>query len=222
MNKKLFAVAAVAVVFAALNLASRAAQEGPARAPLQALVTPATCLQPQWPAEARRYEIEGLTTISFGIGADGAVVRPAIVRGSGWRILDEAAIHSISQCRFAPDLPAARDGTAFPLQYVWKLDGAPPVRPLLVAGSCQPSQRFAAFREADPRPSGKDGILLRFLLNAEGAPVRVVAEAGGQPQELVAEAVAYLQTCRFAYDPARTGERTDTAYGRVLLQAPAI
>ncbi|WP_343728872.1 energy transducer TonB [Duganella sp.] len=218
MNKKLLAVTAGAVAFAALNLGSRAAQSGPVSIPLQALVTPATCLQPQWPAEARRYEIEGVTTIRFEIGADGKVVRPVIARSSGWRILDDAAIHSIAQCQFQPNLDAAREGTAFPLQYVWKLDGAAPSRPLLVDGSCQPSERFSAFREADPRPSGKDGILLRFLLNAEGVPVRVVAEAGGQPPELAAQAAAYVQTCRFAYDPARTGERTDTAYGRVLLQ----
>ncbi|MTV41367.1 energy transducer TonB [Duganella radicis] len=219
MNKKLLAVAVVAAALAALNLASRAAQSGPARAPLQALLTPASCMQPQWPAEARRYEIEGVTTIRFEIGADGAVRNPAVARGSGWQILDDAAIRGIQQCRFQPGLPAARDGTVFPLQYVWKLDGVAPVRPLLVAGSCQPSGRFAAFREADPRPSGKDGILLRFLIDAHGAPTRVVTEADGQPRELAAQAVAYLQTCRFAYDPARGGERTDTAFGRVLLGA---
>jgi TonB family protein len=86
-------------------------------------------VQPQWPAEARRYEIEGATTVRFEIGADGAVLRPAITRSSGWQILDDAALHSIAQCRFQPDLPAARDGTVFPLQYVWKFDDAPAARP---------------------------------------------------------------------------------------------
>src|SRR6218665_1519869 len=105
MNKKLLALAAVAVTFAALNLGSRAAQSGTARAPFPALVSAATCMRPQWPAEARRYEIEGTTTISFGIGADGKVARPAIVRSSGWRILDEAAVRSISQCQFQPASP---------------------------------------------------------------------------------------------------------------------
>jgi hypothetical protein len=116
------------------------------------------------------------------------------------------------------DLPAARDGTVFPLQYVWKFDDAPAARPLLVQGSCRPSPQFAAFNEADPRPSGKDGILLRFLVNADGAPVRIVAEAGGQPPELAAQAVEYLQSCRFAHDPKAKGERTDTGFGRVVLR----
>ncbi|WP_373988735.1 energy transducer TonB [Duganella sp. BuS-21] len=217
MNKKLLALAAVAVVFAVLNLVGRA-QSGTPKAPLQALVSPANCTQPQWPAEARRYEIEGVTTLRFEIGADGKVVRPAITGSSGWRILDEAAIRSVSQCIFQTNLDAARDGTVFPLQYVWKFSGPPAARPLLVANSCRPSERFADFREADPRPSGKDGILLRFLLNAEGAPVRVVAEAAGQPQELVTQAMDYLQSCRFAHDPKATAEGTDTAFGRVVLR----
>ncbi|MYM68752.1 TonB family protein [Pseudoduganella sp. FT55W] len=218
MNKKLLAVAAVAVIFAVLNLASRAAQSGPQRAPLQALVGSSACIQPQWPAEARRYEIEGVTTLRFAIGMDGKVLQPAVTQSSGWRILDDAALHSIAQCLFQPKLDAAREGTVFPIQVAWKLDGPPPARPLLVAGSCQTSERFAAFREADPRPSDKQGILLRFLVNQEGAPVRIVAEAGSQPQELTAQAVAYLQSCRFAHDPNSRAERTDTGFGRVLLR----
>jgi protein TonB len=218
MNRKLLALAAVAAIFAAINFASRAAQTGQPRAPFEALVTPANCAQPQWPAEARRYEIEGATIIQFEIAKDGKVLHPAVMRGSGWKILDDAALRSIAQCGFQPNLDAARERTVFPLQYVWKLSGVPAVRPLLVADSCQPSDHFAAFREADHHPSGADGILVRFLLNAEGAPDRIVPELNGQPQALADEAVAYLQSCRFAYDPQRPGERTDTAFGRVLLK----
>jgi TonB family protein len=185
---------------------------------LQALLGDAGCVKPQWPAEARRYEIEGATTVRFEIGADGAVLRPAVTRSSGWRILDDAALHSIAQCRFQPNLPAAREGSVFPLQYVWKFDDAPAARPLLVQGSCRPSQQFSAFHEADPRPSGNDGILLRFLVNADGAPVRIVAEAGGQPPALAEQAMTYLQSCRFAHDPKARGERTDTGFGRVVLR----
>jgi hypothetical protein len=55
-------------------------------------------------------------------------------------------------------------------------------------------------------------------VNADGAPVRIVAEAGGQPPELAAQAVEYLQSCRFAHDPKAKGERTDTGFGRVVLR----
>ncbi|MRW83070.1 TonB family protein [Pseudoduganella sp. FT26W] len=218
MNMKISGIAAVIAVLAAINFVGRSGQSAPRGAPFKDLVSAASCAQPQWPAEARRYEIEGKTTLQFEIGQDGKVLRPAVTRGSGWRILDEAALAGIAQCVFRPNLEAARAGQVFPLQYVWKLSGAPAERPLLVTGSCQPSARFGAFREADPHPSGADGILLRFLVNAEGAPVRIVAEPDGQPPALADEAVAYLQSCRFAYDSKHTGERTDTGFGRVLLK----
>lgn len=216
MNKKLISVAAVAGLLGLLNLMSHAEQRG--QAPFKSLVSPATCAQPQWPAEARRYEIDGVTTIRFQIGADGKVVHPEVSQGSGWKILDDAAIRGISRCVFQPNLDAAKEGASFPLQYVWQFSDGPAVRPLLVADSCQPSERFQAFKEFDRRPSGSDGILLRFLVSSDGAPMRVIAEPNGQAPALLEQAAAYLQTCRFAIDPQLPGQHTDTAFGRVLLK----
>jgi len=215
MNKKLIFVGAAAGLLGLLNLMSHAEQRG--QAPFNALLTPATCAQPQWPNEARRYEIEGVTTIRFQIGADGKVVHPEVSQGSGWQILDDAAIRGISRCVFQSKLDEARNGASFPMQFVWQFSDGPAVRPLLVADSCQPSARFQAFKEFDRRPSGSDGILLRFLVGSDGAPIRVVAEPNGQAPEVVQQAAAYLQTCRFAIDPQLAGQRTDTAFGRVLL-----
>lgn len=217
MNRKLLALAVVAAIFGVINFASRASQTA-LRAPFEALLSPANCAQPQWPAEARRYEIEGTTTIRFEIGQDGKVLRSAVTQGSGWSMLDQAALQGIARCVFQPNLAAARQQTTFPLQYVWKLSGTAAARPALVADSCQPSERFATFRAADQHPSDQQGILLRFLLNADGAPVRVVAEPNGQPPALVAQAAAYLQSCRFAYAAGAAGERTDTGFGRVMLK----
>ena len=216
MNKKLIAVGAVAGLLGVLNLMSHAEQRG--QAPFKSLLSPATCAQPQWPKEAQRYEIEGVTTIRFQIGADGKVVHPQVSGGSGWKILDDAAISGISRCVFQPDLDAAMEGTAFPMQYVWRFSDGPAIHPALVADSCQPSDRFQTFKDADRRPSGSDGILLRFLVDGDGAPMRVVAEPNGQPADVVEQAAAYLQSCRFAIDPKLPGQRTDTAFGRVMLK----
>lgn len=216
MNKKLLSVAAIAGVLGLLNLMSHAEQRG--QAPFKALVSPATCAQPQWPDEARRYEIEGVTTIRFRIGEDGKVVQPEVAKSSGWKILDEAAVRGIARCVFQPGLDEAKHGTSFPMQFAWQFSDGPVLRPLLVADSCQPSERFQTFRDADRRPSGSDGILLRFLVGSDGVPTRVVAEPNGQAPEVVAQAAAYLQSCRFAIDPKLPGQHTDTAFGRVLLK----
>ena len=148
MNKKLLSLAAIAGVLGLLNLMSHAEQRG--QAPFKALVSPATCAQPQWPNEARRYEIEGVTTIRFQIGEDGKVVRPEVSKSSGWKILDDAAIKGISRCVFQPNLDEAKDGASFPMQFVWQFSDGPVIRPLLVADSCQPSERFQTFKDSDP------------------------------------------------------------------------
>ncbi|NVD69532.1 TonB family protein [Duganella sp. BJB1802] len=216
MNKKLLSVAAVAGLLGVLNLMSHAEQRG--QAPFKSLVSPLSCAQPQWPDEARRYEIEGVTTIRFQIGEDGKVVHPEVSQGSGWKILDDAAISGISRCVFQPHLDEAKSGASFPMQFAWQFSDGPAVRPKLVADSCQPSDRFAGFKEFDRRPSGGDGILLRFLVNSDGAPIRVIAEPSGQAPDVVAQAAGYLQSCRFAIDPQLPGQHTDTAFGRVLLK----
>jgi protein TonB len=216
MNKKLIAVAALAAILCVWNLGSRA-QLAP-QAPFSSLVSPAECTRPEWPQEARRYEIDGVTVVNFEIGADGHVVRPAVARSSGWTILDNAALKGIARCVFPPNLEQAKNGVVFPIQYVWKFSDGPFNRPLLKAGSCQPSDRFETFQDFERRRSRSDGILVRFIVGGDGAPVRIVAEPGDQPAELVGQAVAYLQTCRFAFDPAVAGERTDTSFGRVVVK----
>lgn len=186
--------------------------------PYQSLATPASCTAPAWPREALRYEIEGTTTLEFRIGSDGAV-RDAVVRGgSGWAMLDQAALAGLGRCRFKPGLGAARDGTVFPIQYAWRLDGPAPLRPVLVPGSCKPSPHIAGYENLDQRRSARSGIKLRFLVGPDGQARGIVAEQGGFAPQVVRDAVDYVSTCRFGIAPGASGERTDTSYGWVLLK----
>jgi len=206
--KKFLAVAVVAAIVVLFNVIQHAKPD--ARSPFDALVSSADCAQPQWPDEARRYEIDGITTIRFEIDRNGKVMRPAVTASSGWKILDDAALRSIGQCAFRSGHP----GGPYPLQYVWKFDDAPVLHPQLVPQSCQPVDGYTSFRQMDRTPSDANGILLRFLVDAQGAPTRIVPEPNGQPAERIVQAIRFLQTCRFAYDPSVQGERTDTVYGR--------
>ncbi|HEY0585147.1 MAG TPA: energy transducer TonB [Pseudoduganella sp.] len=186
--------------------------------PYESLATPARCTVPEWPREAVRYEIEGITTLQFQLGADGAVRNAEVTRGSGWGILDQAALAGLARCRFKPGLAAARDGTVFPLQYAWTLEGPAPLRPMLLPGSCGPSQRFLRYDNLDQRPDGRASIKLRFLVDAQGKPQRVVPEAAHFDAAVVRDAVSWLQTCRFGISPKASGARTDTSFGRVVLR----
>ena len=66
---------------------------------------------------------------------------------------------------------------------------------------------------------GADGVLVRLLVSADGVPSGVKAETAGEQAELGRQAVEYIQSCKFAVDPALKGERTDTTFGRVLFKA---
>ena len=186
--------------------------------PYEALTTPASCTLPDWPREAVRYEIEGTTALQFQIGLDGAVRNARVTQGSGWTILDRAALAGLARCRFKPGLEAARAGTEFPLQYAWTLEGPAPLRPTLLPGSCAPSRRFLRYDNFDQRPDGRAAIKLRFLVGEDGSAQRIVPEPGHFGADVVRDAVGWLQTCRFGIPAKAAGARTDTSFGRVVLR----
>ncbi|MES2015875.1 MAG: energy transducer TonB [Pseudomonadota bacterium] len=183
--------------------------------PAKLLVSKASCTTPEWPMEARRYEIEGVTLLHFHIGDDGGIDGAKVAGTSSWKLLDEAALRSLVQCKFKPGLAAERDAT-YTIQFVWTLSGPPSARPQLVEDSCAPSARFSKFQPYNRNATARDGVLLRFLVNPKGEPIGVKAEADGAFQEAGAAAAEYVKRCRFALDPAMPGEKTDTVFGRVL------
>lgn len=175
----------------------------------------ASCAKPEWPSEARRYELEGTTTLRFAVGADGRPVSATVEKSSGWSILDKASLVGLSRCTFPkPDA----EGETKPTQFVWRLNGAPMLHPSLVEGSCPASESFQTFKSLDKSPTDANGILLRMLVKSDGTPWKVVAEAPGLPPELLNAAATFVQSCRFAVDPEAKGKRTDTTYGRLLLK----
>ncbi len=214
------ALAGVALWLGNASLARQGQRELGNAFPTKLLVSPETCVSPHWPAEARRYEIEGISLLRFRIGKDGSVQDAKVVTSSGWALLDQAALSSLVKCRFKPDLDEADDDATFPIQFVWTMDGPAPMRPSLIEGSCAPSERFSGFKTFQ-RGQGADGVLVRLLVDVQGVPFGVKAEAGGKDGALVQQALEYVQSCKFAIDPALKGERTDTTFGRALLKTGA-
>ncbi|WP_051293425.1 energy transducer TonB [Pseudoduganella violaceinigra] len=186
--------------------------------PYASLTTPASCTAPEWPREALRYEVEGSTALQFQIGLDGAVRNAQVKQGSGWAILDQAALAGLARCRFKPGLAAAREGTQFPIQYAWTLEGAAPLRPMLLPGSCAASRHFLRYDNLDQRPDGRAAIKLRFLVDADGKAQRIMPEASYFEAAVSRDAVSWLQTCRFGISPKASGARTDTSFGWVVLR----
>ncbi len=186
--------------------------------PAGLLLSPASCTTPEWPREARRYEVDGITVLHFQIAADGSIEGARVAKSSSWQLLDEAALRSLVKCKFKPGLDEAERST-YPIQFVWTLSGAAMLRPALVPDSCATSARFSGFEGFNRAPTGANGVLVRFLVDPEGAPFGVKAEAAGGDAVAVAAATEFIRSCKFAIDPALPGEQTDTVFGRVLVKA---
>ncbi|MET0855992.1 MAG: TonB family protein [Telluria sp.] len=82
-----------------------------------------TCAKPEWPKASLRNEETGTVTLSFLIGADGRVADSKILKSSGFRDLDKAAVNGIGKCRFKPGLVDGKPEQAWmQMQYVWTLE----------------------------------------------------------------------------------------------------
>lgn len=82
-----------------------------------------SCTRPEWPRGALRREESGVVTMSFLVGADGAVRGSKVVKSSGFPELDEAALSATAKCRFTPALAEGRPvESSMTTQYVWTLE----------------------------------------------------------------------------------------------------
>ena len=78
--------------------------------------------RPVYPRAARDKHQEGTVKMQFTVGTNGKLVGSAVVKSSGFRELDQAALQALIHCRFKP---AYRDGkpvqAAFYIEYRWQL-----------------------------------------------------------------------------------------------------
>ncbi|MCF8024985.1 MAG: energy transducer TonB [Desulfobacteraceae bacterium] len=69
----------------------------------------------QYPAFARRRQLEGKVAISFDIAGDGSISHISVIKSSGFSMLDEAALSAVRGA--APfDPPSEEDFNRFPLE----------------------------------------------------------------------------------------------------------
>lgn len=82
-----------------------------------------TCAKPEWPKASLRNEETGTVTLQFLIAEDGRVADSKILKSSGFRDLDKAAVTGISKCRFKPGTTDGKPEKAWmQMQYVWTLE----------------------------------------------------------------------------------------------------
>jgi protein TonB len=81
------------------------------------------CVKPPYPAQAARNGDTGTVTLALLVGVDGRVTASRIVRSSGIKELDKAAVSALSLCAFKPAMlgDAAQAGWAS-VAYAFTLD----------------------------------------------------------------------------------------------------
>jgi len=63
----------------------------------------------RYPEEARAEGLQGRTILQFVVDENGAVTRPAVVRSSDHKILDDAALEALEKTPFSPGVQNGRN-----------------------------------------------------------------------------------------------------------------
>jgi protein TonB len=81
------------------------------------------CAAPDYPKASRRNEETGSTTLRYALSPTGTVIDVTVVKSSGFRDLDKAAINGLNKCKFTPANVAGKPVRASMLvKYRWDLE----------------------------------------------------------------------------------------------------
>ncbi|WP_167236876.1 energy transducer TonB [Massilia genomosp. 1] len=193
MIKSIYRVAAVLVTL--LAAVTGRAQEAAGELYEPSLIG---CQTPQWVPEAMRYELEGSTVLSYEVDDRGRPASIRIARSSGWKIVDQMSIRTLSSCRY--EVPAGPQAVPARLRkaHDWALrdNGQAPSPAALVEGSCQASALFGGFTPFTRKVIARDdAMLVRFLLDEAGKPFGIKFEESDPAR--VSAASAFIESCRF-------------------------
>lgn len=67
-----------------------------------------SCSRPEYPKASKRNEETGTVTLSFRVSADGSASEGKLVKSSGFRNLDRAALAALSLCKWTPRMTAGK------------------------------------------------------------------------------------------------------------------
>ena len=171
------------------------------------------CDEPSWDKDALGYELEGETQVAFDLDDKGRPINVRTARGSGWALLDAMSERAVRTCRFPPPTDPKFRRSNIKTAYMWTLE--PPTRkvspPVLVAGSCPPSDHFDSLVPLSGISPYQEGMRVRLLVAPGGQPFAIKFEPDAPPASQLAGA-AYLESCRF--QPAQ--ENGSPTFGRIL------
>ncbi|MYM30906.1 TonB family protein [Duganella sp. CY15W] len=155
------------------------------------------CPATEYPREAQAYQLEGESIVELLIGNEGKVYGQRIATSSGWKMLDDAALATMSGCKFSPITRDGKPGTFWKkYSLVWQLDdfspGSRASRPILIADSCAIGDQVQFIDSA----RNAKGIIMRFLTTDKGEIGGIKIEKGSGNRDFDEATVSSLKSCR--------------------------
>lgn len=211
-------------LFLTLNLLLMALSAGAlhaAEANQATAAKPYDCPAPVLPIAAIREDMFGDVTLQYQGNTDGRFTDIKIIKSSGFKALDKAAIIALSRCK----LPvSATPGEAPPpgtteYKFERQVRVTSSSKPVLIAGSCAPSDRFTTYVASTYDRVEAPGVSIRFGVTADGVPK--VAASYEHDKALAAEAIQFIATCRFKPATQNGAAVAGNSDGFVHMKAPA-
>lgn len=161
------------------------------------------------PDEAKAYGLEGSVSWTMAVAPDGTSKDHVLSKGSGHKLLDEAAGGVVPGCRFTP---ATENGVAVAgwarVMHTYSLN--PADRPAIVA--LGPNERClakASFLQVPDLIEG-NALTLHFLVDTQGVPYDVKVEESEGDLKVAQQAVQAMQGCRFGAAQPALARRSGT------------
>lgn len=117
------AIASLGFALACASIHNRASAADEPVANAEAVADFSSCAKPVWPEEALAGKHTGAITMTFLISGEGTVMQSRIVKSSGYRELDRAALLAFAKCTYKPGQLDGKPTEAWLMfRYVWSLD----------------------------------------------------------------------------------------------------
>jgi TonB family protein len=181
---------------------------------------PYDCPAPVLPIAAVRENLSGDVTLQYQGNAEGRFADIRILKSSGAKALDKAAVMALARCKLP--VPAAGE-TPPPGTIDYKF--GPQVRvvsasaPALVSGSCAASERFTTYVASTYNRVEAPGVAIRFGVDPAGDPTW--AASYERDRMLADEAVKFIKSCRFTPGMLNGAAVTSSSDGFIRMKAAA-
>jgi bla regulator protein blaR1 len=107
----------------AIPSSSAGTEQAGALTKLRSAIPVMPCERPAWSREAIHRRMTGTVTMKFLIDTDGTVLEKEIVKSSGYKMQDKAALEATARCKLAIEPQGGQLKKEWVLlQYVWTLD----------------------------------------------------------------------------------------------------